>query len=397
MTDEEALGYPDPNDTVQTTQRPTALSVLRGLWRIVVRPLLVLVISVGVILFGIYRVGKYAVEHYYSPVNPQDDTPIVVQIPKGMPKSEIAKLLESSKVVRNGNVFKYYVDILGYSSKIKAGSYVMNQTMTIDEIVRKLMKGDNRANTTSLITIEGNNINEIADSLVTQKVIANKTSFLSLCKDGKAFMEYSLIGMMETPDDKKRRYVLEGYLFPAKYEIYVGASEEDIISKMLVKMESVFTEKWHNRADELNMTPDEVITLASIIEKESKKDDFAKVSAVFHNRLNKKDKLGSDVTVQYVLGTKRLALTSKDIAVDSPYNTYKYPGLPLGPICNPSQAAIEAALYPNEAFMEEGYYFFVSKDPKSGELEFNKTQKEHDAAAAEYRPLWEAFDKENNR
>ena len=130
--------------------------------------------------------------------------------------------------------------------------------------------------------------------------------------------------MMENiPEEKlaQRRYILEGYLFPAKYEIYTDATANDMIEKMAVKMNSIFTQERIARAQELDMTIDEVITLASIIEKESRPDDFAKVSAVFHNRLNQGMKLQSCPTLQYALGIKRIVLTAEDIASDSPYNT----------------------------------------------------------------------------
>ena len=102
--------------------------------------------------------------------------------------------------------------------------------------------------------------------------------------------------------------------------------------------------------------------------------------------------LGSDVTVKYVTGTTRMNLTNSDLSVDSPYNTYRHAGLPLGPVCNPSAAAIEAALYPDRDFTEEKYLYFCSKDPDTGELYFSRTLEEHEAAVRIYSPLWQAYD-----
>lgn len=141
------------------------------------------------------------------------------------------------------------------------------------------------------------------------------------------------------------------------------------------------------------MTMDEVFTLASMIEKEAKTADFAKVSAVFHNRLKKGMTLGSDVTVKYVSGSEKMVLSGSDLSVESPYNTYTRKGLPVGPICNPSMDAVVAALYPDEQYLAQKYLYFCSKDPNSGELYFSKTQEEHDAAVAMYRPLWEEYDR----
>ena len=103
-------------------------------------------------------------------------------------------------------------------------------------------------------------------------------------------------------------------------------------------------------------------------------------------------KLGSDVTIHYITGVRKMNLTNSDLQIDSPYNTYKYAGLPVGPICNPSAEAITAALYPDETYVAENYLYFCSKDPESGELYFSKTQAEHDQAVAIYAPLWQAYD-----
>ena len=102
--------------------------------------------------------------------------------------------------------------------------------------------------------------------------------------------------------------------------------------------------------------------------------------------------LGSDVTIQYINGTNSLLLSDADTAVDSPYNTYKYPGLPLGPIASPGLKAIEAALYPNENYCSEGYLYFILTDPATGKLEFNKTLAAHEAAREKYRPIWQAYE-----
>ena len=141
------------------------------------------------------------------------------------------------------------------------------------------------------------------------------------------------------------------------------------------------------------MTMDEVFTLASMIEKEAKKADFAKVSAVFHNRLKLGMTLDSDVTVKYASGSQKMYLNSDDLSVESAYNTYRNKGLPVGPVCNPSMDAVVAALYPDEQYVAQKYLYFCSTDPDSGELHFSRTLEEHQAAAAMYQPLWEEYDR----
>lgn len=105
-------------------------------------------------------------------------------------------------------------------------------------------------------------------------------------------------------------------------------------------------------------------------------------------------KLQSDVTIHYITGVRRMALTSSDLNLQSPYNTYLHEGLPVGPICNPSAAAIRAALYPDETYIAENYLYFCAKNPESGELYFSKTLQEHEQAVAIYRPLWQQYDQE---
>ena len=224
-------------------------------------------------------------------------------------------------------------------------------------------------------------------------MVADKNAFLELCKTGDAFTDYYYIADVKaTTNASKRRYILEGYLAPNTYEVYMTATDEEILRKLLSQTEAVFPADYQTRATELGMTMDEVITLASLIEKEAKAADFTKVSAVFHNRLKQNIKLGSDVTIHYITGVRKMNLTNSDLQIDSPYNTYKYAGLPVGPICNPSAEAITAALYPDETYVAENYLYFCSKDPESGELYFSKTQAEHDQAVAIYAPLWQAYD-----
>ena len=179
---------------------------------------------------------------------------------------------------------------------------------------------------------------------------------------------------------------------PNTYEIYTSTDEESLIRRLLRQTESVYLTSYEERAEELGFSMSDVFTLASVIEKEAKTDDFAKVSAVFHNRLKKQMTLDSDATVKYVSGSVKMALNASDLAVDSPYNTYRRKGLPAGPICNPSMDAVMAALYPDEDYVKDQYLYFCSTDPNSGALHFSRTLEEHEAAVAMYRPLWEEYD-----
>ena len=242
--------------------------------------------------------------------------------------------------------------------------------------------------------IPGWTVEDVANYLVEQKILSSADEFLGLCKSGEAYSGYYFIEeMMKTGTASQRKYALEGYLSPNTYEIYTSSSADTIIKRLLTQMEAAYLSGYDERAQELGMTMDEVVTLASMIEKEAKKGDFAKVSAVFHNRLKADMTLGSDVTIKYATGSQRMVLGDSELSVNSAYNTYTRKGLPVGPICNPSMDAIVAALYPDEQYVAQKYLYFCSTDPASGALHFSKTLDEHNAAVAMYRPLWEEYDK----
>ncbi len=359
----------------------------------VIRPILVIVVCVMLIFSAVYAGVDIFLNRFWLPVDENDHTPIEIVIPKNSTGAKIASILEENNLVKNADVFKYYMDFTGYSGKMKAGTYVFNKQMKMDEMMEKLSKGDGRSTVTTFTIVEGLTIQEMAESLVNQNIIKSKDKFIELARKGEEFMSYTFISNIDEEDLIGRNYILEGYLFPDKYEIYIGSSEATIMKRMLNKFNSVMNETYTARAEELGLSVDEIVTLASVIEREAKPNDFSKVSAVFHNRLKEEMTLSSCATVQYVLGIKKLNLTNEDIAVDSMYNTYKYKGIPVGPICAPSQKAIEAALYPDEDYLNDGYLFFATKDPESGELVFSQTYEEHQKAVDLYRPLWEEWDK----
>ena len=362
------------------------------LWQIA-RPVLVF-LCVCVIVVGVLNLTwQYIDRHFVAPMEPDNTTPITFEVKSGSSLTRVANNLETAGLVRNRSVFKYYADFLGFGQKIQSGTYQLNKAMTMREIAEQLAAGDGTPLVRNITIIEGWTVENIAAYLAREGVIPDEAAFLSLCRTGFDFAGYYYIAdVLATPNAGQRRYALEGYLAPNTYEIYTAATPEDIVKKLLSQTEAVFSDAWHDRMEELNMTMDQVITLASMIEKEAKQSDFGRVSAVFHNRLRAGMTLGSDVTVKYATGTARMSLTSSDLAVDSPYNTYRRAGLPLGPICNPSSEAIRAALYPDEEFVAQNYLYFCSKDPDTGELYFSRTLEEHEAAVRIYAPLWRAYD-----
>lgn len=386
--------HPDYTDEQLRQERQYGLFWYSWFWHLL-RPALlalcVLLVVAGVVMTGYNWVDR----HFFAPVDEQDQTMQPFTVASGSSLTKVANNLEAQGLIHNRTVFKYYADFLGYGQKIQAGDYQVSRSMRMQDIMELLTTGDGNPITRNITIIPGWTIQDIANYLVEQKVLERSDEFLSLCRSGQNFSAYYYISdVLSTPDAYQRLYVLEGYLAPDTYEIYTSANAVDIIKKLLSQTEAVFKEEYHARADALGLSMDEIITLASMIEKEAKTGDFAKVSAVFHNRLKKGMTLGSDVTIKYASGVKRMALTNEDLDIDSPYNTYKNTGLPIGPICSPSAAAIQAALYPDEEFLAEEYLYFCSKDPSTGELHFSRTLEEHNIAVSIYAPLWQAYDKE---
>ena len=369
-------------------------NVFFNIWKFF-RSVLIITASILLVLSVIYFGVDYFLNNYWLPTSESDTTPISVEIPKGTSVSSITEILYNNGLISNAKVFEYYIDFSGYGKKMQAGTYTMNKTMTMNEIMIQLAEGTGPLQVTEFLIIEGSSVKTTASKMLSDGAIDDIDAFLAAVENVDEYKSYSFIDEVSKVENPDRPYLLEGYLYPAKYEIYVGSSPETIIKKMLTKFSDVFNDKRLARAQELGMSIDDVVILASIIEKESRPNDFAKVSAVLYNRMERDMNLECDATIKYVLGTNKLKLSNVEKSVDSKYNTYLYPGLPAGPICSPSEKAIDAALYPDETFMSEGYLFFATKDPESGELAFSKTLAEHNAVLAEYEELWKAYDEAN--
>lgn len=353
----------------------------------------VLLVVLGVVMSGVNFVRR----GFFDPVNPSDPSPVVFQVASGSSLTRVANNLESQNLIKNRTVFKYYADFLGYGQKIKSGDYVLTRAMGVQQILDTLTTGDGKPIVRTITIIPGWTIEDIANYLVSEGALGSPDEFLALCRTGENYRDYYYVDdVFKTTNYAQRRYALEGYLAANTYEIYTTATADEIIKRVLSQTGAMFTDTYFERAEALGMTMDQVMTLASMIEKEAVNTDFAKVSAVFHNRLKKNMTLGSDVTVKYASGVKRMSLSDADLQYNSPYNTYLYKGLPLGPVCSPSPAAVYAALYPEESFMQKGqeYLYFCSKDPKTNELHFSRTYEEHQQAVKIYQPLWQAYDKE---
>ena len=387
MKDEKVYTYRSLRD-----ERQYGFFWYSGLWK-VLRPILV-GLTVLVLVTGIcMTVWNKLYGEFAAPADPTDKGEYAFEITSGQSLNRVASNLEEAGLVRSKTVFKYYCDFAGMGQKIQVGNYTLRKDMTLKEIAERLTAGDGNPLVRNITLIPGESIEEFAAKLVANGTLETPDRFLELCRSGEAFRDYYYIAdVLSGGTARNRKYVLEGYLAPNTYEVYTNATEEEIIRKLLSQTEAVFPEEYQEQAEALGMTMDQVLTMASMIEKEAKESDFARVSAVFHNRLKSGMMLQSDVTIHYITGVRRMNLGDADLKIQSPYNTYVNRGLPVGPICNPSPAAVKAALYPDAAMVAEKYLYFCAKEPESGELYFSRTLEEHERAVAVYAPLWQQYD-----
>ncbi|MBQ3276643.1 MAG: endolytic transglycosylase MltG [Oscillospiraceae bacterium] len=362
-------------------------------WRIL-RPVAAALLSIGLVALAMIGTIRYVLSHFVYPVDADDNTPIEVVIPSGASASRIASLLYNARgqdepgLIVSTASFKVYVDFTGRANSLKAGTYVLSRNMTIPEIVNILSAGNEARRVTRFTIPEGYTAAEIAQILFETGILEDQEEFLALCKDNTLLSAGYLDAIANASD---RRYALEGYLFPDTYEIYEDATAAEILKKMLNRFAVVFSEEDAQRARDLNLTTDQIMTLASMIEREAGvAEDFPRVSAVFHNRLRQGMALESCATLSYTLGVKKYTFTESEMATVSPYNTYRNKGLPVGPICNPGRAAIQAALYPEEAYLREGYLYFCNMNPKqTNQLVFARTYEEHRRNVVMYSPFWD--------
>lgn len=357
----------------------------------VLRPITIFIISttlvVTVFSYGIYTVFN----KFFGAVDKNDTSPVLFTIGEGASLSSVATKLEDQGLINSSFGLKLLADFTSVSSKIKNGEYVLDRTMSVQDILDVITRSSSSSGVIKVTLVEGMTVSDFAESLKNAGVISSTDKFLEECKDPHNYSDYYFVAPVCEMDQLK--YGLEGYLFPDTYEFFVNSTNDVVIKRMLSRMNTIYTTKYTERADDLGLSMHEVITLASIIEKEGRGEDFKKISAVFHNRIKKGMRLESDVTVQYALGIKKLVLSTEQLKVDSPYNTYVVKGIPAGPICNPSNEAIKAVLYPDEEILNGGYLYFTLTDPYTGEVKYSKTYSEHIAIKNQYKGAWEAYDK----
>lgn len=316
--------------------------------------------------------GAWYIWNGMQPVEPAGPA-VTFTVEKGMGSAEIASLLEDNGIIRNDMFFRGYLKWVKEGSSFKAGTYMASPGDSYDELIARLNAGDVVKEETVVFTIpEGYTVKQVADKLA-EAWNQPADVFLDIMNAGTGL---NAVSSLEIPEDTRLQHRLEGYLFPETYELAKDSKPQEVVDAMLEqlakKLDSI--PGWQEKLAERELTLHELLTVASLVEREVVVDEERPlVAGVIYNRLNKGQNLEIDATVQYLLNKQKERLLYKDLEVDSPYNTYKNAGLPPGPIGSPGLASIEAALSPEAS----DYYFYVTKkDGSQGHL-FGKTYKEH--------------------
>jgi UPF0755 protein len=314
-----------------------------------------------VIIFSLLLAGLY---YSLSPTDRRNEI-VTVDIPKGTSFLRSVDLLEDAGLIKNKYLFYALVLARNAQGNIRAGEYELSTSMSPLDIINKLVKGDIIF---YKVTIpEDFTVAEIATRLASYKLVDEK-AFVSLAGDAKFIASLGREGRSA-----------EGYLYPDTYIFDKSMGAKDIVRTMVNLFWKTFTHELQERAEDLGMTVPEVVTLASIIGKESGfKDEKPLISAVFHNRLKKRMRLQSDPTAVYELKSITKVIKRKHLLRRTPYNTYIITGLPPGPIANPAIDSLQAALYPASV----NYLYFVSNN--DGSHNFSSSLSAHNRAVIKY-------------
>lgn len=337
-----------------------------------------------VLLLAVLAVAAVAVAGYYAleQLKPAPAAAeVVFTIEEGSNSAEIADLLEQQGLIRNASIFSYYLKYKKLGTGFQAGTYAMTPGLDIQEIIRRLNAGETVREETIRVTIpEGFTMRQTIAALV--QAGFDEEKLLGYAKDPASLFEADSSGAAalrasRIPENEAYRFALEGYLFPETYELPLSVDESQALRRMALELDrklATLPEGWEARLEELGVTFHELMTIASLVEREVVVDaERPLVAGVIYNRLAIKMPLQIDATVQYLFDEQKERLFEKDLQIESPYNTYLNGGLPPGPIASPGLASIEAALYPESS----DYLFYVTKKDGTGEHYFGKTYEEH--------------------
>jgi len=318
-----------------------------------------LMVLLAILVMALVVAGYYGYKIFFLPVT--GDQEVEFKIRRGWALSQIADSLAARGIVESPENFLAAAKLSRRAAQVKAGKYIIAPRASNLDLIRLFVSG--KAARQRLIIPEGFTAEAIA-GLLQRELEIDSTAVMNLIKDREFIDEVDI----EAPS-------LEGYLYPNTYQFYWGDTPRDVISLLVTEFHKRVPDSLLARADSLNMSMHEIVTLASIIEGEARVDsERAIISAVYWNRLRKGMRLQADPTIQYIIPGPPRRVLNRDLEIDSPYNTYKYAGLPPGPVNNPGIKSILAALYPKSV----GYLYFVARG--DGSHIFSYSLEQHNAA-----------------
>jgi UPF0755 protein len=330
-------------------------------------------------IFWAAAIGLIAIAWFlvslFQPFKGEGDGRVVVKVPRGATAGEISDLLAEEEVVSNSTFFELRLTLAGRRSDVLAGTYTLARDMPYSDAIDTLTTPPSERSIT--LTIPEGYSREQTAALVTESGLEGSYERASESSKDLDPADYGA----------ENAESLEGYLYPATYELKRGANADDLVADQLTAFDQNFSKVDLSYAKSKNLTAHDVLTIASMIEDEVMVDEERKlVAAVIYNRLADGEPLFIDATIRFATGNYTEPLTESELAIDSPYNTRTNAGLPPGPIGSPGIESIEAAANPAEV----DYRYYVVKPGTCGEHVFSTTQEEHDAAVARYEEAREA-------
>ena len=329
----------------------------------------IILIAIGFFLIIIFYMFLYVNSALNNEIPTTNE--IFVTVPKNADVEQVVKIFGNVGILEPQWLFNVVIKVYAKMSdkKIVAGCYRIPPGITNLDIIKAVYSG-NQLFTITVTYPEGINLRDFA-SISARKIGIDSAEFVRLAQSDSFIKAFDIDA--ETA---------EGYLMPSTYEFNWKQSVVDVLERLVAQQNKIWNDRFAAIAKETHKTRHEILTLASIIEAETPiADEKSRIAGVYYNRIRKNWKLESDPTVQYALGYHKQRLFFKDLEFDSPYNTYKYPGLPPGPINSPSLSSIEAALRPEK----NDFMYFVAKGDGSRRHNFSETAAKHQRYVAEFR------------
>lgn len=298
--------------------------------------------------------------------------PVTVTVSQGQGARSVAAMLADAGVVKNKLSFELFVKREGAEGDLRPGTYTFSGEVSFDDVLAELKRGNLAENTLNVTVPEGKTVPQVAE-IWANAGLCTVDEFLAACAEVE--LDYDFLPT-EVVGEKYNR--VEGFLFPETYNVRDDWGAEQLVKLQVGQFAKLWTEERSSKASDMGYTAAEIVTVASLIEREARvADERPLVASVIYNRLDIGQLLQIDATIQYILGEQVDRVLYRHLEIDDPYNTYMYAGLPPGAICSPGISCIDAALAPAET----DYYYYRTKNDGSGEHNFARTLAEHNANA----------------